>query len=385
MDHITRSRLVALASRDQFPSVSIYLPLERTGPQIRQNAIRLAHLADDAERKLEAVGMRHPEARDFLEPVRRLCDAPELHGSGPDAGLGLLLSPDGLQQWRFARAMPESVDVGATWYVAPLVSLLTNKEFLLLALSEKHVRLYRLSRSTIELVPLPAGTPGSIAEALPGTEISRTYQYHTSATRDPTGRETDIIHGHGDPKDDRKTLLNDYFHVVVRHLRPFVEREGLPVVLAAVDYYHPLFRAAADGMRLLDAVVIGSPDEFSETELHQRGLQVAAPELDAERTKMIARFEQLRGTERAVDRIEPIVAAARQGRIETLLVAEDLRMWGISGDDALLVLPHDRQDPGDVDLVDFAVRHTLVTQGDVLVLPPDRVPAESGVAAQLRW
>jgi hypothetical protein len=110
----------------------------------------------------------------------------------------------------------------------------------------------------------------------------------------------------------------------------------------------------------------------------------------------VERFEGERANQgRAAEGIGPVVAALQRGQVDTLLVADrpeavDARLWIGPEPMHLATLPDELRELGvavpESDRADAAlVRALVATDGDLLVTPPDGLPAESGLAAILRY
>ena len=82
--------LKALVETAQSPCVSIYMPAQKAGPEVRQNPIRFKNLIREAENRLEAMGMEGGEAAEFLKSAHEL-DTVEFW-ENQDRGLVILLS-----------------------------------------------------------------------------------------------------------------------------------------------------------------------------------------------------------------------------------------------------------------------------------------------------
>src|SRR5690606_17249664 len=63
--------------------------------------------------------------------------------------------------------------------------------------------------------------------------------------------------------------LKEFFRQVDSGARTVVPDDKKPVVLAGVDYLHPLYRAVS-GLNVLAEGIVGNPEELSAAELHRR-------------------------------------------------------------------------------------------------------------------
>lgn len=390
MTTITRDELQSLAAASDPACASLYLPLNRSFPHGVEDATRFRALVDRAVQQLTGQGVPAASVSELVQPARDLqADATFWKNHGAE-GLAVLFCPGTFRKYTLPYRCPEMVDVGTGFYLNPLLRALNwDAEFHLLALSPKRLRLFQCRRTSIVPAPLPAGMPASMGEALAGTEIEKSLQYHTSAGFG--GAHIGMAHGHGDPKDDAQKLLLDYFQIVSRHLERALNGSRWPLILAAVDYYHPMFRSCFKSPILLDGGVIGSADELTEQELLER----ARPEIDrwqrANLQRLLDRHRKQVGSDHAADGLPEILPAAAAGRVEAVIAAQyrgeqgDGRIWGRFDPEQGTVTIHERRQPGDIELVDAVLHQTLLHRGDVYVVPAEELPEGKSLVAILRW
>ena len=70
MENLSLDQLKVLAQQTQSPSISIYIPTHRAGPDIQQDPIRFKNLLRDAEQWLLDHGMSPRAASTFLQPAQ---------------------------------------------------------------------------------------------------------------------------------------------------------------------------------------------------------------------------------------------------------------------------------------------------------------------------
>jgi hypothetical protein len=132
---------------------------------------------------------------------------------------------------------------------------------------------------------------------------------------------------------------------------------------------------------LLEKGIEGNPDRLTGKELHDSTWPLVKPLFEAEQQRSIAQSRQLAGTEHASGDLETVVAAAHEGRVETLFVALDRERWGIFNPSSGRVECHDPALFGDANLLDLAAARTLAHGRTVYAVEPERVPGMADVAA----
>jgi hypothetical protein len=386
MDTLTVDILRSLAEWKQGPCVSIHLPLDRNPAASKKDAVVLRHLLDEALQRLVETGMRSPTAKELLVPARQLFDQRRRSDFGSATSLALYVAPALYRWFKLSVVSAPFAFVGNSFHVIPLAHQLTYEtHFAVLALSSNAIRLFRTERSQLVPVDLPEEMPSNLEEALAGTEIEKSLQFHTTSAVDPRGRFSGTAHGHGMPKEYEKTLLTDYFRRVSGHLETALNQLALPCVVAAVGYLHPLFRETCRSEFLLDAKIEASPDELTEAELLERARPIFSEHTRKRLCEPKEQYRDLLGTDRVTEDLSNILAAAEEGRIDLLFARAGDETWGTWNQGNHRAEVHDEYQRDDVDLRDLAVRRTLTTGGTPLVVDGDDMPVDEPLASILRW
>jgi hypothetical protein len=86
------------------------------------------------------------------------------------------------------------------------------------------------------------------------------------------------------------------------------------------------------------------------------------------------------------DDLEAVAMAALAGRVGTLLVEADREIPGhVDAATGAVVLADDASDASIDDLLDDLAEAVLRTQGEVIIVPTERMPTATGVAATFRF
>jgi hypothetical protein len=382
MDLLTREEIEALIDERGSPCVTIYMPTHRLGPETQQDPIRLKNLLKQSEDRLRKTGLRGADAEKILEPAQRLLKDTVFWQHQSD-GLAVFASPKTFHSYRLPFSFTELVVVTDRFHVKPLLPLLSGDgRFYVLALSQKQVRLLQGTRHSVDDVNLEI-VPRSLAEALSGEEREKQLQFRTAARGGSA-----IFHGHGsagDESEHKKDLLR-YFKQIDRGLQDLMSAERIPLVLAGVDYLLPIYREANTCGQLVDAGIVGNPDGLSVGELHERAWAILEPHFARAQARASAKYRELAGTGRTSGDLRTIVPSAYQGRVESLLVAVGVQLWGTFDAGAGKLEVHESHQSGDQDLLDLAAVQTLAHAGDVFAVAPGAIPDErSPIAAVLRY
>jgi hypothetical protein len=382
-DFVGKEELEELLNERGDTCVSIYLPMERRGPDVRGNHVQLKNALSEVEDELKEQGWNHGDIDEFLEDARDYVGDEPFWQHQVD-GLALFLSPTFFRIYRVPLSFEPLTQIGRRFHVKPLLPLFSDDgRFYILALSQDRVRLFQGTRHAVDEMELE-DTPGSMADALAYDDPEEQLQHHTTGSG--AGQEPAAVHhGHGVSDDEEKQRLRRFFHQVSDGIEKQLADDEAPLVLAAVDYLHPIYKEVASSPHLLDEGVTGNPDELSAEELHEKAWDIVEPLFQEAKDEVIERYNELEGSEQASDQLEEIVSAAYQGRVDALFVAVDVEKWGSYRLEDGQIELHDEPQNGDEDLLDFAAAQTLAYGGTVYAVNAAEVPGRTPLAAVYRF
>lgn len=350
-DIIDRDFLEAATTREG-PWVTIYLPTQRTGREVLAGRSQLNNLLRLAEQKLRDDGYERPD--ELLAEVRSITE-PQAFWQTQSDGLAVFIAPGFTQTFRLPVDLPDEVSVGDCPRLHPIAPLLSGSGlFYLLALSNRSVRLFEMTRTSIGELDL-----GDTPRSLDDLNLDFDPQQRHLAALSKTGGVG--VHGHGG--DDRIAEQNteQLFRAVAEGVDKVLNSTSPgPIVLASVAEHHSTFRSVTN-REVLDDIVAGNPDNKSAQELYQEARPIAKARV-VERTEAL--LEQLGahlGTGKASDQQHRVAEAATEGRVDTLILG----------------LPPTRPD-GQADLVEDPVDAIIVdvlrNSGRIVVIEDEDAP-----------
>jgi hypothetical protein len=131
--------------------------------------------------------------------------------------------------------------------------------------------------------------------------------------------------------------------------------------------------------------VTGSPDEQSTAELRDAGWQVMQPRLQEERQSDIARYGQASSNEMVARRLDAVLAAAQDGRVDALLFAKDAESWGRYSPDQRHLSVADTPKAADDELVNLAAIYSYRQGAELRSFSQEDLPEPEAVLAILRY
>ncbi len=365
--------------------ISLFLPTERGGREVRQNSIRFKNLVRKAAEELISEGMKEREIEELLKPASSI-QIDKIFWQQQLDGLAMFLKPRLFRYYRLPLDFEELVVVGRRFHLKPLLSLFSgNGRFYLLALTRRQVRLFLGSHYSVNEVRLRQ-VPRSLAEAMKFDEVEKQIQYHTgtgAARQD--GRRAAVYHGQGAGKAEVKDQLLRYFRGIDRAVHRALRNEQAPLVLAGLPYLLPIYSEANSYPNLLEEGVGANADELSVGELHEKAWEVVGPYFRRKQEQSAERFGVLASTDKASDRLEEIVPAAAYGKVDTLFVPKDLHSWGSYDPKKQRIVRASEPGPENEDLLDLAAVQTLVADGTVYTVNGKEVPGNKESAAIFRY
>lgn len=384
MNFSLRDEIKILAQNKRGPCISIFMPTHRAGLEISQDPIKLTNLLRQADKQLQELGLRAAEARELLSRADKLVKDTFFWRKQADS-LALFISPEIFRTYQLPIKQDELVVVTNRFHLRPFLRVFSvDGQFFVLALSQKDVRLFESTRYDISEIVL-SGIPKSIDEALKGETLANRQQFHTRVAGN-AGNAASMFRGHGTGVGDSKADILRYFLMINEGVHHFLASgTQAPLILAAVDYLLPLYREANTYPNLWQEAVTGNPEGLSPRELQKQTWPLVEPYFRRVQKLAEEKLMNLTGTGLSSNNIEEIIAAAYFGRVDTLFVARGMHKWGLFAPEENAVSIHERAEPGDEDLLDYAALQTYLHRGAVYTVGPEEVPGEGAAAALFRY
>lgn len=392
MDLFNRDELKRLAEMEDDVCISLYMPTHRFRSDWSQNTTRFKNVLRDARHQLQDQDYRESKIDEILADARQLLDRPGFW-RGLSEGLAAFINAETSEFYRLPLQFDEVSIVEDRFHLKPLFPLIAaNKRYYLLALSKNDVRLFQGTNQAISEVEA-AEIPSDIVSAVQQYEEmpEQGLQSHTQGQSSADGRGTDQLrHGHGSSEDqsrEPKDQLKRFFRRIDDSVSEYIAGEEVPLVLAGVSEYLPIYKSENSYPHLIDDIVAGNPEQLDVQELHEKAWDVVASVLDVRQREEMERFEDLhyQNGELASDDFHEIIPACAYSRVETLFVPRGQYRWGRFYPDSNTVEVHESQQPGDGDLLNYAALKSYLNGATVHVLEPENMPGGRSVAAIFRY
>lgn len=380
---LTPEALTELTSVHQPPCLSLYQPTHRRHPENQQDPIRFGNLVKALEESLQQQFPKD-EIRSLLEPFLALADDRNFWNHTLD-GLAVLGTKGMFQVYRLQRPVAELAVVADSFHTKPLKRILQSVDrYHVLGLNRQEIKLFEGNRDALVEIEPAQGIPRTITQAL-GDELSEPHS--TVASYGGVGQGSmPMHHGHGGKESEVDIDAERFFRVVDRAVLEHHSRSsGLPLILAALPEHHHMFHDVSHNPFLIEQSLDIHPDALSSIEeLRQRAWQLFEPQYQARLAELSEEFEQARSKGLGDDDLKQIAQAAAAGRVATLLIEANRqiagRLDGATGQVEFADLSHPQVD----DLLDDLGELVEKMGGRVLVVPVERMPGRTGLAAIYR-
>jgi hypothetical protein len=395
MRTVTTADLNALLARHDPPCVSIYLPTATSYPDTQQDRIRYRNLVDQAEPQVKEV-LSPAQAGPLMQRFRDLA-ADDAFWAHRRSGLAVLGSPDAFHVFELNRSVPERVTVSNSFHVKPLLRVAQSADrFHVLCLQREEVRLFEGNRDGLELIR-PDGIPWNINDALGGeSSIQGKNQAPAPKNEEQKGKSGEATRqnprgaqagpGHAAKGDDAKLDSERFFRVVDRAVWERVSRDsGLPLVIAALPEHQAMFRALTHNPRVVPQGIERNPGSMSAEHLCEAAWKCVEPDYVGRLQKFIEDFNTAKARQQASEDLCAIAKAAHEGRVGVLLVEAERVVPGRLDPNTGDALQAADGSPDVDDLLDDVAEAVLRTKGTVVVVPRDRMPTATGLAATNRF
>jgi hypothetical protein len=364
------------------PCLSLYQPTHRHHPDNQQDPIRFRNLVKAME---ESLRQKHPtrEVQPLLAPFQALAGDHDFWNHTLD-GLAVLGAPGMFRVYRLQRPVAELVIVADSFHIKPLMRILQSADrYQVLGLSRGEIKLFEGNRDALDQIELADGVPRTITEAL-GDELTEPHLTVASYGMGTTGPA--MHHGHGSRKDEIDIDAERFFRAVDRAiLEHHSQPSGLPLLLAALPEHHTLFRQVSHNPFLMAEGIDIHPDALPIDALRARAWRVVEPRYLARLAGLVETFGQARSTGLGADELTQIAEAAVSGRVATLLIEADRQVPGRMAAATGRIEFDDLAHPGVDDLLDDLGELVLKMGGQVVVVPAERMPTPTGIAAIYRF
>ncbi|MFG3450719.1 hypothetical protein [Stutzerimonas stutzeri] len=384
---LDRETMTQLLAKREAPCLSLYQPTHRSFPERQQDPIRFKHLVKQLEDSLKQQG-RGDQAKTLLKPFYALIDDVDFWNFNRD-GLAVFGASDYFEVFRLQRTVPELAVANDRMHLKPLLRIAQSADrYQILAITLDAVRLFEGNRDGVDEVQLADGVPKTVEAAL-GRELTENGQtgfpqgYSRASERgDPMQVESGGAGRQNEIDRDRERFFREVDRAILEH---HSRKSRLPLILAALPEHQFHFRKLSHNEFLLPEGIENDASLLSHDELREKSWMVMQPRYIKRLEGFINQYGESRGQGLATDQLEQIGQATIEGRVATLLVEAERQIPGVADKQLGKAVAVNDDSATTPDLLDELTIWTLEQGGEVISVPTERMPTQSGAAAIYRY
>lgn len=381
----TKDKFTELAGVQSSCCISFFLPTHAAGVEVNElvDSTVFKTALQHVNTMLKKKNMDEMTIAKMLKPGYDLL-RDDLFWRNMSAGLAVFISKGMFKYLKMPIAPKEELLINTSFYVSPLLPLVSNTDyFYLLVLSKKQAKFYRADAFGMQRIPVDE-LPNGVDDVVHFEEKDDQKLWRTGSSGGGGGAN---YHGIGGGKPDEKENLAMYFDEVDETLwKALLNKENVPLLLAGVDYLIPIYKSVAKYKPIWDdAITSGGIEHLNENSLYGLAKKKMERYFDERHVKALAVYGNHSATDLTSSIPSEVIAAAHYKRVWHLFLQEDAHLWGNFDEMNNKLVVHETRQEGDEDLIDKTIAKTIMNAGEVHRLPKDRMPADSSIAALMRY
>ena len=381
---LNKETFTRLATYQAECCVSAYLATHSSGVDVNEKVDQTAfkNLLQQLPSMLKAKDVEQVQIDKMLKPGYDLLRDEKIW-SEMDSGLGIFLSTDEFQYVRLPIAPKNEVLINTSYYVTPLLPVVTNFDyFYLLVLSKKQAMLYRGDAFGMQYIKIDE-MPRGVDDVVHFEEKDDQKLWRTGSSGAGGGAN---YHGIGGGKPDEKDNLAIYFDEVDETLcNTALNQETAPLLLAGVEYLIPIYKSVAKYKPIWDVALTGSYEHADRGSLYEQARKIMEPYFAERHERALKNYWNQSATGLTSSIPDDVIRAAYYKQVWHLFIQKDQHIWGTFDEMKNELIVHDTQQKEDECLVDKAVIKTILNGGEVHVLPKEKMPGGSIIAGLMRY
>lgn len=379
VERVSKELLVSLAQVKSSASVSIYFPVNVSLQNAEANQTAFKSVVQHAA---TMVHQQVPNASAVVQPALRLA-ADESMWKNVPPGLAVFLTHDASWVVKLPFSPQPLTVVNSAFHLAPLVPLLTDREyFFLLIVSKKKATLFSCDHFYIRRVEIDE-MPEGIDDVVHFEEKDDQKLFRTGSSGAGGGAN---YHGIGAGKPDEKENISMYLKEVDRTLwSAILNNETAPLLIGGVEYLVNIFKGLTQYKNVWDEPLTGNLDDEDPKVLFETARKLIRPYFEEKTRKALDAYANHSASNLVSMRPVDIIPAAHYARVARLFVEEGATLWGQFDETKNSIVIHRQEQKNDEDLVNTTVLRTLLSGGEVHFLSPKDMPAHSPLAALMRY
>lgn len=365
----------------QEPCISLFQTTYRHSPESHQNMIMFKNLLQKVEDELE---LKYRKA-DILAMMEALYELKSDKGFWENSldSVAVLANPNRCVVYKLVTPVQNLAVVADSFHIKPLIrAYQTADQYHVLSLNGSVFSLFEGNKFGLKEIEMDPDISKNIKDIL-GHDHTGGFLNH-SPYRGEGGNP--MYHGQGGKKDEVDLDMEKYFRYVDKTVtKTYSTHSKLPLVLVALAEHQGLFRKISDNPYLIEEGIKSYSDSLTMDQLRDSTWKLIQPIFEQKTQKMIESYEKAILESLATDNITKIAAAATEKKIKTLFVEADKIIPGKFYEDTGRLEFGDINTPECGDMLDNLIKLVLENKAEIMVLPKESMPTDTGVAAIFRF
>ncbi len=303
-------------------------------------------------------------------------------------GLAVFSSSGRFEVFQLQRPVKQLLVVADSFHTKPLIRILQSADrYQVLCLTRQSAKLYEGNRDALDPVDLTE-VPTALADVkiLDRSLSDQPVGSYGTGLRQSRQGGTAVNHGHGSLADTKDADVKKYFHAVAQsilehHSRP----SGLPLILVALSESQGDFRAVSDNPFLLEDGIAVDPASLDTDELRKAAWKTMEPRYLARLAELKDTFGVAQSRQSGSGDLSDVAKAAVGNQVATLLIEADRVIPGVIDSSSGAIRTADLKNPQVDDMLDDLAELVIARGGEVFVVPKERMPTDTGLAAIYRY
>lgn len=362
------------------PFITLYQPTHKFSPGNKQDSIVFKRLIRQIESALKE---SYPKSNleNLMEPFYQIEKDKEFWRTVSE-GLAIYATETTCVVYKIQRPLKELAVVADRLHISPLIRVFQSADqYQLLGINRNTFSLFEGNRYGFKEIVLPPGTPRTKEDIL-GDQHTESYLANSSfGDAGGSGK----YFGHGGKKDEMDKDTEKFFRFVDRFVvENYSKPSQLPLILVALTEYHGPFKKVSNNSFLMDKGIKGAYDSIGIAQLKEKVWEIIEPIYLDKTKKLINAFETAKANGSGSHHLEEVVQAAIENRLTSILIEDDRIIRGKINDSTgeMTIGENEGAHYSDIlgDLTELAFKKKV----NLVVLPKNRMPTETGVAAVFR-
>jgi hypothetical protein len=388
MDLISKEEFKELANYQADGCVSIHIPTHSSGVEVNEkyDALVFKNNLQKAKLELTAKGLDPRKVESILAPAFELVRNEEFWNK-QSQGLAVYLSENFFKMYHLPVSVKEEILVNSSFLLTPVLPVMERRHrFYLLVLSKGACKFYEGDQFEMRKLEIE-GLPTGMDDVVP-FELKEARQLHrrAGAAAGPGATVGANFHGHGSGLSDDDEYLQQYLKEVDQTLwTEVLHNQHVPLVLASVDYEIASYKQISNYKHIAEVNLTGNFEHEDRQSLYLKAKEKLSSYFREYSNDALKNYYNNSAKELTTSIPEEVIPAAYFAQVSDLFVQKDQHIWGRFDETSNEITVHENKELDDECLINKAIIKTLMNGGEVHMLDKEKMPADSPVAAFMRY